>query len=424
MRDGVASVMCAYNRVNGAPSCESTELLEGVLRGEWGFRGFVTSDWGAVHSPFAILKGLDLEMPGREISGRPGPYFTEPLRKAVEDGAVPLAAVDRALGRILGRMEQFHLLDGARRNKANSISVEADAAVARGIATAGAVLLRNKANGLPLSPEDLESVAIIGPTAGQVAAGFMGERGYGFEGRLVSPLTALQSIGNAAGHRGGQGGGPAPRGSRTGGVTYSAGVDLTGVPIPARALSHEGQPGLVRKRADGASEAEPQQIDGSLDFSGPGVLPPESDFSWSGTLTAPEDGDFTLMVQPVLDGRSEGGGSVAVDGSMAASTGGPGFGGTGKRAKPWSSLLPTTDGRDNGRGVIHLSAGPHRMEVILHSTGVGQLKVRLAWITPAMRRKGIEDAVAAARGAGTAVVFAWAPTGYTMTLPEAQDSNT
>ena len=371
VRSGVASVMCAYNRVNGPWSCESAELLDGALRGQWGFGGFVTSDWGAVHSPFAILSGLDLEMPGREIFGRSGPYFTEPLKNAVEDGSIPVAALDRALARVLGQMERFHLLDRAGARKSKPIDVAEDAATARRIAAEGAVLLQNVGNALPLTPEELKSVAIVGPTAGQIAAGFLGERAYGFESRLISPLDALTRIAGRAG------------------IAYSAAVDLTGAPIPDSALSLDG----IGKQDDART----------------------------GTLTVPEDGDYTLMVQPLLDGRSEGGGSIAIDGAVVARTGGPGFGGTGTRARKWSSLLPTTDGRDNGRATVRLSAGPHRIEVTVASTGEGPLDIRLAWTTPAMRRKGIEDGVAAARAARTAVVFAWAPTGDTLVLPESQD---
>ena len=75
------------------------------------------------------------------------------------------------------------------------------------------MLLKNDAAALPLTPEDLKSVAIVGPAAGQIAAGFMGERGYGFESRLISPLDALKRIAGPAG------------------IAYSAAVDLTGTPI-------------------------------------------------------------------------------------------------------------------------------------------------------------------------------------------------
>jgi beta-glucosidase len=61
---GVASVMCAYSRVNGAYACENEEALKQILRSDYGFHGFVTSDWGAAHGPEFITRGMDMEQPG------------------------------------------------------------------------------------------------------------------------------------------------------------------------------------------------------------------------------------------------------------------------------------------------------------------------------------------------------------------------
>jgi len=363
-RAGAASAMCAYNKVNGDWACENGELQNSILRDQLGFRGFITSDWGAVHGPSAILQGLDLEMPGREIGGRRGgPYFTDPLRQAVESGAIPIAAVDRAVTRILTQMQRFGLLD-RQPSRPRSIDVAADARIVRAIAAESAVLLKNEANALPLRAQDLSSVVLIGPTAGQLAAGFLGERAYGFETRMISPLAALH------------------------GVAYAPGVDLTGLPIPGLATP---------------------------------VVEPGTDYSWSGTLAIPSDGDYTFLLQPALSHGSEGGGSISIDGVPAARTGGPGFGGTGVTPKKWSSLLPTTDGRDNGRGAtVHLTAGPHRIALTANSTGDAPLHIRYAWITPEFRRAGIEAAVTAARSARAVIVFAWCGTG-TVELPDEQN---
>jgi beta-glucosidase len=222
---GVASVMCAYNRINGFRSCESAELQNGILRGIWGFRGFVTTDWGAVDSPLAITKGVDLEMPGREIAGRSGPYFTDALKAAVESGEVPVQAIDAALARILYQMDRFQLLGRKARVRPGGLDIAADARIVREIAEQSAVLLQNDGGALPLTADDLQSLALIGPTAGQLASGFMGERAYGFQSRLISPLAALQQR--------------VPEAK----VAYSVGVDLTGVPIPASLLSQDGRPG-------------------------------------------------------------------------------------------------------------------------------------------------------------------------------------
>ncbi|MCX6627362.1 MAG: hypothetical protein NTW28_07005, partial [Candidatus Solibacter sp.] len=249
---GVASVMCAYNQVNSVWSCENAVLQNEILRGQWGFRGFVTSDWGAVHGPEAITRGLDLEMPGRQLAGRRGPYFTEALRTAVESGAIPREAVDGAVARILEQMERFGLLGQRAGVRPRRIDVAGDAKIARRIAEESAVLLKNESRALPLTAADLDSVVLIGPTAGQLAAGFMGERAYGFPERLMSPLEALRWI--------------APR-SR---IAWSPGVDLTGVSIPAAALSHDVRPGLMRRRA----ESTEVQVDESLDFQRADALPP------------------------------------------------------------------------------------------------------------------------------------------------------
>jgi beta-glucosidase len=261
---GAASVMCAYNKINGPWACENSELQNGALRDLWGFRGFVASDWGAVHTPFAITNGLDLEMPGRVLAGRGGPYFTEALQAAVESGAIPVSAVDQALTRILEQLDRFHLLDGKPPARPRAIDVEADAKIVRNIAAQSAVLLKNDAGMLPLTGEDLTSLALIGPTAAQIAAGYLGERAYGFENRLVSPLAALRKLD--------------PRAK----IAYSAGVDLTGVTIPGSSLSHDGRPGLLRKRESG-----PELVDEAMDFQGPSALPTGTDYSWTASSRCP-----------------------------------------------------------------------------------------------------------------------------------------
>ncbi|MEO8592383.1 MAG: glycoside hydrolase family 3 C-terminal domain-containing protein [Candidatus Solibacter sp.] len=370
---GVASVMCGYHKINGEWACENAGLLEQTLRDVWGFRGFVTSDWGALHSTQAITKGTDLEMPGRELAGRPGgPYLRESLKSAVENGAIPMAALDRAVTRILQALDRFGYLDRKTPSRAAPVEVEGHARVVRQMAERGAVLLKNERGILPLTADDLSSLTVIGPTAGQLAAGFMGERAYGFEARMISPLDALRRSVPAAN------------------VKYAVGVDLTGAAIPG--LESEIQLAAGRQRA------------------------------WSGTLPVAMAGDYTFLVQPLLSGGSDGGGAIQVDGQAVAQTGGPGVGGAGKVSRKWSSLLPTTDGRDNARGTIHLTAGAHRVDFSASSTGEGTLEVRFAWITPPMRRTAIDAAVQAARSARTAVVFAWSvPGGSTLSLAEDQD---
>lgn len=91
-----ATVMCAYNKLNGVYAAQNRWLLTGVLRGEWGFAGAVISDWGAVHDPVAALAaGLDLEMPGT------GGQSAQQIIDAVRAGELDEAVVDAAAGRVL-----------------------------------------------------------------------------------------------------------------------------------------------------------------------------------------------------------------------------------------------------------------------------------------------------------------------------------
>src|SRR3984893_4151306 len=103
------AVMCAYNRINESYSCENAWLLNDVLKSDWGYKGFVMSDWGATHSTIpAANAGLDQD------SGYPfdaSPYFGDALKEAVESGHVPQSRLDDMVGRILWAMFSNGLFD-------------------------------------------------------------------------------------------------------------------------------------------------------------------------------------------------------------------------------------------------------------------------------------------------------------------------
>lgn len=160
----VASVMCAYPKVNGVFSCENKPLLTGVLDGEWKFRGFVLSDWGATHSTVAsALNGLDLEMPT-------GIYFGDALKTAVQQGDVPIATIDEALVRRFATMMHYGLFN-AKPKQVRPIPALEDGKVAREIAEQGMVLLKNEGQILPIDPSHLRSIALIGPEAMEAKTG-------------------------------------------------------------------------------------------------------------------------------------------------------------------------------------------------------------------------------------------------------------
>lgn len=150
--------MCSYNRVNGTHACENPYLLTDVLRRDWGFKGYVMSDWGATHSTVAAANaGLDQQ------SGHPfddAPYFAAPLKVALTAGTVPAATLDRMAGGILHAMFASGLFDRPVTGE-TAIDYAAHAAITRDAAARGAVLLRNERAMLPLSSA-VRSIVVIG----------------------------------------------------------------------------------------------------------------------------------------------------------------------------------------------------------------------------------------------------------------------
>lgn len=153
----VQSVMCSYNLLNGVYACENPYLLNGVLKGDWGFQGFVMSDWWATHSTVAAaLAGLDQEQPNP-------PYFGDALRQAVARGEVPQARLDDMVRRIVRATIESGLFDDPV--QVGALDVAAHRTAAQEAGEQGAVLLKNAGGQLPLNAAAIRSIAVIGPHA-------------------------------------------------------------------------------------------------------------------------------------------------------------------------------------------------------------------------------------------------------------------
>jgi beta-glucosidase len=150
------SVMCAYNRVNGAYACGNDALLNGVLKHDWKYPGWVMSDWGAVHSVDDAVHGLDQES-GQQIDKQV--FFDKPLKAAVESGQVPRARLDDMVQRILRSMFAEGLFDHPPVKTA--IDYDADARVAQEVAEQGTVLLKNADGLLPMA-KTAKRIVVIG----------------------------------------------------------------------------------------------------------------------------------------------------------------------------------------------------------------------------------------------------------------------
>jgi beta-glucosidase len=150
------SVMCSYSAINGAFGCENGPLQNQILKSQWGFDGFITSDWGATHSTVASASnGLDMEMPGAD-------YYGGALTTAVANGQVSQATIDDHVRRVLTPMFRRGLFDHAQTGTMSSVVTSAaHSTVARQVAAEGSVLLKNANNVLPV-PSTTKSIAVIG----------------------------------------------------------------------------------------------------------------------------------------------------------------------------------------------------------------------------------------------------------------------
>uniref|UniRef100_UPI00403EFB33 glycoside hydrolase family 3 N-terminal domain-containing protein n=1 Tax=Paenibacillus sp. FSL R5-0517 TaxID=2921647 RepID=UPI00403EFB33 len=174
---GAVSIMPAYNEIDGTPCTVNTELLEDVLRKDWGFDGLVITDCGAINmlasghdvatdgldaSVQAIEAGIDMEMSGE--------MFEQYLVQAVAEGKLDVQVLDQAVSRVLalkfrlGLFEQPYV-DADRATEV--IGSEQHIQLARQLAAEGVVLLKNEADTLPLSIGNLGRIAVIGPNADQ-----------------------------------------------------------------------------------------------------------------------------------------------------------------------------------------------------------------------------------------------------------------
>ncbi|KAI9453291.1 beta-glucosidase [Russula earlei] len=174
---GVASVMCSYNLVNGTYACENDHTLNGILKNELGFQGFVMSDWSAQRSTMSAMAGLDMTMPGDITFDSGTSYFGANLTAYVKNGTIPESRVDDMATRILASWYLLHQ-DSPDYPKTNfnaflpldeatneHIDVQGNhQALVREIGSASIVLLKNVNDALPLKKP--RKLVLIGSDAG------------------------------------------------------------------------------------------------------------------------------------------------------------------------------------------------------------------------------------------------------------------
>ncbi len=159
------TVMTSYNKINGTMASERADLIDGILRGEWGYRGMVMSDWhGGISATAQLLAGNDLLMPGNLLQ-------REQLQRAVASGELPMEALDRNVERVLRYVAATPRFAGYVAD--NAPDLKASAKVARQAATEGMVLLKNDRSTLPLA-SGVKRLAAFGCASYDFTAGGTG----------------------------------------------------------------------------------------------------------------------------------------------------------------------------------------------------------------------------------------------------------
>ena len=301
---GAESIMCSYNRVNGVPSCGNSWLLDTVLRKEWGFGGFVVSDCGAIGAMVwgHHVKGSDEEAVAAGLHAgcdlECGKAYRDQLERAVADGSVSEADVDRALARVLRARFRLGMFDPPERNPYAAIPMSVvDGPEHHKLALAAAreslVLLKNDGI-LPLDPRKTKRLAVLGPAANVFLHGSSGY--HGSNGHLVTALDGIKARAGAAAVT----------------VSFAAGTSLPGgegvamSAVPEAWLrTPDGQPGLRAQYFNGRDlSGQPllTRNDPTVDFGwgdgapAPGL--PSDDFSvrWTGKLVPKTSGRYALWV--------------------------------------------------------------------------------------------------------------------------------
>jgi beta-glucosidase len=367
---GAWTVMSAYNRLNGYYCSENHYLLTDVLKNDWQFKGFVVSDWGAVHSTVPTANaGLDLEMPLGEFLGAD-------LLAAAGQGQVKESTLDDKITRLLRVMFWAGLFDGPQKTDPGVVNCKEHQTIARDVAQAGIVLLKNENSILPLNRAKVKSIAIIGPNAAVARTGGGGSSQV-FPYYAVSPLEGLRAK---------------VRSNIT--LRYAMGCRIEGdiSPIESSALrppeGAEGEYGLKGEYFDNRElNGEPAftRIDKQVDFEwgseppAPGVPAHRFSVRWTGKLVPTVSALYEVSVM------SDDGARMYLDGKLVIDN--------------WRDHAAETRSYS-----MKLEAGKSYQIRLEFYENEGSAVAKLGWNT--MSENLLADAVEAARSSDVAVVFA------------------
>lgn len=451
IRDGGAgAVMSSYNMINGTFTSSSDDLLNGVLRTQWGFRGYTITDWGG-NDGFTLNKGTDIEMPNANSNSQ------EAAQALIDSGDLSQSTIDDAVKHVLTAYGEAGYLglvqldsDGSvmeEKGRTDPIELKADTAqlakdretnsqIALQMAEEGGVLLKNEDNTLPLS--DKGSVAVVGLGGSHLISGVGGERSYGTISEMKSPAAALSEI----------------IGEKN--VDAQVGIDKIGTTIPAENLftSADGtENGAVRTYGIAGNEGTAQDVQGQMKTAGQqdeqkmgdheigestGITDETIDFTtgtidgepnktwkndgadkgtataftkdsgacytWTTYIEAPEDGEYSLIFEGI-GGSANANIEVSADNTISLGIANVNQG----TQWPSDTEVCTDTGMDIVSETATLQKGQRYKVTVTAAAQLDEkdLQLRLAWITPSQKQENYNNAIKAAQTNDTTVVFGY-----------------
>ena len=185
--EGCATVMSAYNKIRGEYCGHNSYLLRDILKREWGFKGFVHSDWmyGLKNTVKGCLGGLDVEMPRAK-------YYGKKLERAIKSGKVPIDLVDDSVIRILSTVLKYTTKKDPQDYDKTLIGCDDHILLAREVAEKSMVLLKNQDNLLPFNVSKMDSLAVLGSLADMKNTGDHGSS-HVRQKNVVTPLQGLKN---------------------------------------------------------------------------------------------------------------------------------------------------------------------------------------------------------------------------------------
>jgi beta-glucosidase len=389
VREGkVWMVMCAYNRINGTYASEHQKLLKEILREEWGFDGVIVSDWGAVYNRVPTANaGLDLEMPG------PGASGPKEWQQAIKKKWVSKKELDNKVRRILTLVKKVNAVDIPRKIIPSAdLQNPKHAELARRATSEAITLLKNEDQFLPIRPEKIKNLLIVGPNAVDLAYQGSGSSQVN-PFSVVQPLDAIkEQLGDKVK------------------ITYAQGCVNT-LFIPPLVCNSE------IKNGDGKGHGLDAVFYPEPDFSGTPILERRDsilsfrdddlktselqgkNFSarWQGTIVPKISGEYTFGLQ------SSGLSRLWIDGELIIDN--------------WSDQLPNLNIIENWisgekRNTHHFEAGQEYMIMLEYSKNNQPSPVLALGMRPPMKDKLLNEAIEAAKKADAIIAFAGYANGF------------